>query len=714
MRTISGIRRNVKNHGRCSIFVDGEFFAACPIDVAVALGLKKGIEITADLERRLRSEDRRMVLRQKSYRFATYKPRTEHQVRKHLEGLEATPEEIDDVMAWLRDFRVVDDRVYIQRFVEASQERKPLSPAAVRRTLLQRGIDKHLLDDTLEGSFTEEQTIELALRVAEKKQRMMKPGTPKEVEDRIVRFLQYRGYSWTVIREVISRLSTTVIIGIVMTLSSITAHAQGILSCQRTRLPRSINAYQPTTLPVLAPDGALFVDRKQHPLNEGGAQDPDDVWISRARNGIDWTEPERESFTSVRRPDVVFNFTHDGLSALVVGRYRIQDRDTLACFAILERPSQSSVFDSVVVVEIPEVGDPGRNFFAHLSDDRNTIVLSLEGYGGPGGELDLFVTRRCGAGWSALTNLGPVINTVAIEGSPWLAEDGRTLFYSTNGRDDRKGKADLYVTRRLDDTWTSWSPPRNLGTCVNTVEDETSISLIGRGDSALITSWDAESGRAGIYQVVLDPDHRPSPYASFINEVRDARTNELITNVDVVVVDSANPETCAQVYRCDVQNGSSRMPLVQNGRYIVTTRAPGYVPHRQVIGVHQLDSTVELRVTTKLFNGRQPLTSIYFERGSYAISPEQHEKLRAAMTSYDVHQIRFEVTGYADPLGTVPKNKTLSQQRADAVRQALSTLGVDDARIVASGMGIEKRSTQPVIADEERPESRRVDIYPAP
>ena len=714
MRTISGIRRNVKNHGRCSIFVDGEFFAACPIDVAVALGLKKGIEITADLERRLRSEDRRMVFRQKSYRFATYKPRTEQQVRKHLEGLEATPEEIDEVMLWLRDFRIIDDRLYIQRFVEASQERKPLSPAAVRRTLLQRGIDKHLVDDTLEGSFTEDQTIELALRVAEKKQRMMKPGTPKENEDRIVRFLQYRGYSWTVIREVISRLSVLVIVGSILVGSGIAVHAQGILTCQRTRLPRSINGYQPTTLPVIAPDGSLYIDRKLHPLNEGGTQDPDDVWVSRTQNGTDWTEPERESFTAVRGPDVLFNFTHDGLSALTVGRYRIEGRDTLSCFAILERSSRASAFDSVVVIAIPGVRDLGKNFFAHLSDDRNTIILSLEGFGGPGGELDLYVTHRCGSGWSALTNLGPVINTFGIEGSPWLAEDGRTLYYSTNGRDDRKGKADLYVTRRLDETWTSWTPPRNLGSCVNTVEDETSISLIGRGDSALITSWDAESGRAGIYQVVLDQDHRSAPYASFINEVRDALSNALVSNVSIVVVDSANPDACAHTYRTDLQNGSSRMPLAQNGRYIITTSAPGYVPHRQVIGVHQLDSTVELRVTTKLFNGRQPLTSVYFERGSFAISAEQQDKLRAAMSSHDVHQIRFEVTGYADPLGTVPKNKTLSQQRADAVRQVLASLGVDESRIVASGKGIEKLTAQPVVADEERPESRRVDIYPAP
>lgn len=64
MGVITSVRRNVKNAGRCSVFVDDAFFAACPIDVALALGLRKGLEMSADLERRLRAEDRRMVLRQ--------------------------------------------------------------------------------------------------------------------------------------------------------------------------------------------------------------------------------------------------------------------------------------------------------------------------------------------------------------------------------------------------------------------------------------------------------------------------------------------------------------------------------------------------------------------------------------------------------------------------------------------------------------------------
>lgn len=711
MRTISGIRRNVKNHGRCSIFVDGEFFAACPIDVALALGLQKGIELTHDLERRLRSEDRRMVLRQKAYRFATYKPRTEHQVRQQLTKLEATPEEADAVMEWLADFRLVDDRDYVRRFINASQERKPLSPAATRRALMQRGIDKMLIDEEIDNGYSEEQTIELAFRVAEKKRRMLKPGTPADHKDRITRFLQYRGYQWPVIRAVLDRLFIVMAIMAVVVAADLTA--QTTLTCQRTRLPRTVNDYQPATLPLIAPDGALYFDRKLHPLNEGGSQDPDDVWISRRSRETGWSEPQRERFTDVRRPDIVFNFTADGLSALVAGPYHNVGDSATTCFAVLHRRSQASMFDSVETIMLPTVSALGKNYYGHLSDDRSTIIVALEGLPGRG-ELDLYVSQRCSGAWSAPRSLGSSLNTIGLEGAPWLAHDGKTLYFSSNGRDDRKGKLDLYVTRRLDGSWTSWSTPKNLGSCVNSVEDESSISLIGRGDSALITSWDAETGRPGMYHVVLDPDVRPEPVVVFMTEVRDAMTNAVLTHYVVEVLDSTTADQCVRRYQADTANGLVRFPLPQRGRYTLTTTSPGYVPHRQVVGVQQLDSTSPLRITTTLFDGRRPLVSVYFDRGSYTISSDQAAQLRSTIQRYDLNQIRFEVMGFTDELGTVPRNKTLSQQRADAVRELLGHCGIEPQKIVASGKGIEKAESRASESDEGRPESRRVDIYPAP
>ena len=112
MGVITSIRRNVKNHSRCSIFVDGEFLAACPIDVAASLGLKKGLELTDEILRQLKAEDRQMKLKQKAYRFATYKPRTVRQVRQAMQKHEATQEEEDLIVAWLEEFRLLDDESY--------------------------------------------------------------------------------------------------------------------------------------------------------------------------------------------------------------------------------------------------------------------------------------------------------------------------------------------------------------------------------------------------------------------------------------------------------------------------------------------------------------------------------------------------------------------------------------------------------------------------
>lgn len=49
------------------------------------------------------------------------------------------------------------------------------------------------------------------------------------------------------------------------------------------------------------------------------------------------------------------------------------------------------------------------------------------------GAVDLFVSRRNGAGWSPPENLGPLINAAGIEYGPGVSGDGDTLFFSRDG-----------------------------------------------------------------------------------------------------------------------------------------------------------------------------------------------------------------------------------------------------------------------------------------
>jgi regulatory protein len=194
------------------VFVDGEFLAACPIDVATALQLTKGMEMSAELEHSLRSQDRRMVLKQKAYRFASYKPRTEHQVLVKLQKLEATPEECQEILGWLRSFHLVNDEEFVHRFLEAARDRKPLSPADATRRLRSKGIGKELAAELVVGSMDDESVIRAARQVAERRANALAGRGSDQVRERVQRFLAGRGYDWSVVRRVLTDMGLMLLV----------------------------------------------------------------------------------------------------------------------------------------------------------------------------------------------------------------------------------------------------------------------------------------------------------------------------------------------------------------------------------------------------------------------------------------------------------------------------------------------------------------------
>ncbi len=98
------------------------------------------------------------------------------------------------------------------------------------------------------------------------------------------------------------------------------------------------------------------------------------------------------------------------------------------------------------------------------------------------GDQDLYVSFYNDAhkSWSEPLNLGAQINTHLAETAPYLAADDKTLYFASDGYLGYGG-FDLYVTRRLDDTWTNWSTPENLGMVINGREQRPLLYRIGPG-----------------------------------------------------------------------------------------------------------------------------------------------------------------------------------------------------------------------------------------
>ena len=84
-------------------------------------------------------------------------------------------------------------------------------------------------------------------------------------------------------------------------------------------------------------------------------------------------------------------------------------------------------------------------------------------------DFDIWVVDREGSGWGTPRNLGAPINTEGDELYPAVATDG-TLYFSSCGRRDSRGRCDLYRSRLRDGRYLE---PENLGDAINTPASET-------------------------------------------------------------------------------------------------------------------------------------------------------------------------------------------------------------------------------------------------
>ena len=81
--------------------------------------------------------------------------------------------------------------------------------------------------------------------------------------------------------------------------------------------------------------------------------------------------------------------------------------------------------------------------------------------------------------------------------SPFIAADGVTLYFSSD-RPGGIGENDIWMSKRLDDSWTKWSDPVNLGRPINTEKSEAFFTMDAGGEYAYLTSSDGSVGASDI------------------------------------------------------------------------------------------------------------------------------------------------------------------------------------------------------------------------
>jgi hypothetical protein len=111
-------------------------------------------------------------------------------------------------------------------------------------------------------------------------------------------------------------------------------------------------------------------------------------------------------------------------------------------------------------------------------------------------------------------NLGPTVNSEALEYSHCLSSDGLELYFGSN-REGGHGSVDIWVSTR-ETTEDEWGSPENLGPVVNSSNEDMGVSLSTDGLELYFQSWRSNGlGRGDIW--VTKRAARGEPWSEPIN-----------------------------------------------------------------------------------------------------------------------------------------------------------------------------------------------------
>lgn len=358
---------------------------------------------------------------------------------------------------------------------------------------------------------------------------------------------------------------------------------------------------------------------------------------------------------------------------------------------------------------------------AVLSSDGKTLIFAAsndveEAYYNP--KIDLYVARLNRSGeFGQPFSIGSTINTPnGQERSPFLHANSKTIYFSSDGHGGLGG-TDIFVSERLDDSWTKWSTPQNLGKEINTLEDDWgyNLSMSGASNIAYISSDEfSRRGQSDLYSTGI-PE-----YAQAKEKVRaisgKLKSSENIgPNTKIVLYDSETKEVVGEV--TPLPDGTFMLPIgidIKSVYYqVVGTQV---FPIEGTLDLEGKGEVVEVAAPMEMVTekdvkaGNVKIEHLLFESGKSNLRPKSKAIL---VKLYDLikeeEDLHIKVNGHTDNEGGVNQNFVISRARAAIVKQELIELGIPEKRIRTQGFGF----TAPINTNDTeagRAQNRRVEL----
>ena len=481
------------------------------------------------------------------------------------------------------------------------------------------------------------------------------------------------------------------------------------------QLDENVNSEYSEYNPLLSPDGkTLYFSRKNHPENIGGQKDKEDIWYSELDESGKWKLAQNMgSQLNNAYPNFVntVSTTPDGKSVIMIlgNKYVKDGKKSLAGVSISSRVGGKWTKPvNLNITNDYNINDKANYF---LTNNRKTLIMSVEREDTKG-DRDLYVTfMQDDSVWTEPLNLGSVINTAAEEASPFVAIDDKTLYFSSKGFSGFGG-SDIYVSKRLDDTWINWSTPENMGKTINSPLEDLFFNIPANSEFAYYARG-VTVENTDIFSVKLPVIQSPEPWVTVAGKLMDAKT-DLPMGAKIIYERLPDGKDMG-LSQSEPKTGEYEIKLPTGFFYSIRAEAKDYISESQNVDLRNVPADVnKKRVDFRLRpievvriekNALFTLNSIFFDFDKAVLKPESFPELeRVVQLLNDKPSASIEVAGHTDNIGTNAYNQKLSERRADAVKKFLTSKGIDASRVTTIGYG----ETKPLVSNDDEIDGREI------
>ncbi|WP_436516198.1 OmpA family protein [Ekhidna sp. To15] len=342
-----------------------------------------------------------------------------------------------------------------------------------------------------------------------------------------------------------------------------------------------------------------------------------------------------------------------------------------------------------------------------INADGNRIIFTSLRPGGYGAS-DLYMIEKNHLGlWGTPQNLGSIVNTPLSENSPFLAADGKTLYFSSTGHPGMGG-ADIFYTIFENG---KWSTPKNLGKPINSRGNDTNFSISAAGNAYMASSR-MDENNYDIFKVVLPDELKPKPTIIVQGVVSNSENSQPLSAL--VLIEDLNSGELIATNKSNEETGEYLVVLPAGRDYSVSANARGFFFYSQSFELPKDAAYAEIANDIPLEpikkGTKVVLNNIFFEVGKAELKPISYVELNKAVTLMKENKTMvIEVGGHTDSQGADANNLSLSQRRAQSVVEYMVLAGIERERLVAKGYG----ETVPIAdnnTNEGRAKNRRTEF----